>query len=46
MKVALNSKIEYEIAKALEDYSKATGRSKASIIEAALSEYFNKQARP
>jgi predicted DNA-binding protein len=45
MKVALNSKIELSIAQALEDYSKATGRSKASIIEAALEKYLKEQAK-
>jgi predicted DNA-binding protein len=45
MQVALNSKVSLETAQALEDYSKQTGKSKASIIEAALKEYLEKEEK-
>lgn len=36
MQVALNSKIEMELAKALDEYAKATGQAKNAIITAGL----------
>jgi predicted transcriptional regulator len=46
MQVQLATRISYNLAVKLEEYAKSTGKSKASIIEAALREYLDKQARP
>lgn len=51
MQVQLSTKISVETYQALDDYSKATGRPKAQIVEEALRKYLylenpKKEARP
>jgi predicted transcriptional regulator len=43
MQVQLNTRLSVELTKKLDEYAKATGKSKASIIEAALKEYLAKK---
>ena len=40
MQVTLNTRISYILAKRLEDYSKATGISKAALVAKALEATF------
>lgn len=42
MQVALNTRVSIKIAKALDGYAKATGKSKASIVQDALQEYLER----
>lgn len=41
--VTLNTRIEYNVAQRLDEYSKKSGESKASITEKALEAYLNKE---
>jgi len=43
MKVSLGTYISEPTYQALEEHSKATGKSKAAIVEAALREYMAKK---
>lgn len=43
MQVQLNTRISVETAQALDEYCKTTGKSKASVVEAALVEYLRNQ---
>jgi predicted DNA-binding protein len=45
MQVALNSKVSVETAQRLDEAAKELGRSKASIVEEALKEWFKKQEK-
>ena len=45
MQVQLNTRVNVEIMKKLNEYAKKSGRSKASIVEAALKEYLDRNEK-
>lgn len=40
MQAILNTRVDIEIRKQLDEYAKSSGKSKASIVEEALRKYF------
>lgn len=42
MQVALSTKIDVELARRLEEYIRATGKTKVSVISEALEQYLAK----
>lgn len=46
MQVTLNTRVPIDIAKALDDYAQASGKSKAAIVAAALQKYLNRHQLP
>ena len=46
MQVTLNTRVPINIAKALDDYAQASGKSKAAIVAAALQKYLDQHQLP
>ena len=46
MQVTLNTRVSIELAKALDDYAQASGKSKAAIVAAALQKYLDRHQLP
>ena len=46
MQVTLNTRVPLNIAKALDDYAQASGKSKAAIVSEALQKYLDRHQLP
>ena len=46
MQVSLNTRVPINVAKALDDYAQASGKSKAAIVSAALQKYLDRHQLP